>query len=768
VYSENSNFTVRVTDSSHINLSIAVPAVATSYLPFDTATSAQVILSVCNPVGGVCNTVNPGSTTAFTIGSVPSITTVNSASAFIQPTTVAPFDIISLFGFNFCPTCSSSQILTGTLDPKALVYPSTLSDGRNPSKSLVVTFKKHAGTGTMVDVTAPLLFATNNQINLLVPSTVSALSGSASVDIMVTFGGVDSQVFNVAVATTNPGIFTIGSDGQGSGAILASDYSLVTQANPAAVRTGTSDTVQIYMSGLGMPWTGLLNSDAGTGQGAAGGHWSADCISTASYTDLLNSATGGTYTIDGAVIQYSLMNGKRLAPCLSNAAGFVTATVGGIDAPVGYAGWVSDSVAGLYQVNVTLPLAGTSMKVNPTDASAADVTQTVSLPVIVKIGTGGSAPTSQSGVTIAVVKRLTVAPPAPLSSTIGVSYTSSTPVVATGGTGSYTYKLTSGQLPLGLKFNTDGSITGTPAIYTSGAYILTVTATDTASVTGTVTFTLTVLGGLGMSSSTTNPITSTFNTANNSLATITASGGIGPYTYTIAAPLTSLFTVPSSDSGITGTLAIPATTPAGTYNVIVHAADSTVAGALLGDITLPVAVALNITPTTSSQPTGTSAGVLATMSTSNTGKTGNLSYTLDAASIAAGFGINAATGAISVGSALPQTRSGVVRATDSGTATGAVASSHAVADIPFTVTVTALGALTITNSAPIAASTGSATTVPRQLLLAARRNRFFGVVGNNQRLHYLDHRQSRRASDRILRSYGNRNRLGRLEVRSLP
>ena len=107
-------------------------------------------------------------------------------------------------------------------------------------------------------------------------------------------------------------------------------------------------------------------------------------------------------------------------------------------------------------------------------------------------------------------------------------------MVATGGTGTYTYKLTSGQLPLGLKFNTDGSITGTPAIYTSGSYVLTVTATDTASVTGTVTFTLTVLGGLGMSSNTVNPITSTFNTASPSLTTITATGGVGAYTYTIA------------------------------------------------------------------------------------------------------------------------------------------------------------------------------------------------------------------------------------------
>ena len=169
---------------------------------------------------------------------------------------------------------------------------------------------------------------------------------------------------------------------------------------------------------------------------------------------------------------------------------------------------------------------------------------------------------------------------------------------------------------------------------------------------------------------------------------------------------------PHPTTGSPGTLGIPATTPAGTYDVTVHAADSTTGTALQGDIMLPVAVALNITASTTPQPTGTSTGVLATMVTANSGKTGTLSYTLDAASTAAGLVIDPVTGAISVGSALPQTRSGVVRATDSGTATGAVASSHAVADIPFTVTVTALGALTITNPATVGGVAGNRIDVP--------------------------------------------------------
>ena len=319
-YSENSNLTVFVTDSSHINLTIAVPAVATAALPFDTLTNAQVILSVCNPVNGICNTVNPGSTTAFTIGSIPTISAVTSASAFRQPTNVAPYDIISLFGYNFCPTCTTSQVLTGTLDPRALVYPTTLSDGNTPPKSLQVTFKKSSGaTGTLADTVAPLLFATNTQINLLVPKVVSGIS-AGNVDIVVTAGGVDSPAFSVPVAASNPGIFTIGSDGQGNGAILANGtYALINQANPAALRAGAqgaSDTVQIYMSGLGLPGAGVLNGATVTTQ-----QWSADCISTSSYKDVLNAAINGSLTeVDGAVIQSSLLNVNRLPPCLASGA----------------------------------------------------------------------------------------------------------------------------------------------------------------------------------------------------------------------------------------------------------------------------------------------------------------------------------------------------------------------------------------------------------------------------------------------------------------
>jgi uncharacterized protein (TIGR03437 family) len=718
-YIENTNLAVNVTDSSHISLTITVPAVATALLPFNTITSAQVILSVCNPVGGVCNTVNPGSISAFTIGSVPTITTITSASAFIQPTNVAPYDIISIFGYNFCPTCSTAQVMTGTLDPRALVYPTSLSDGNTPPKTLAVTFQKSAGaTGTLALTPANLLFATDNQINLLVPSGVSNITAGTA-DIVVTAGGMSSQAFAAPVAASDPGIFTIGSDGKGSGAILANaDYSLITLANPAAVKSdsqGASDVVQIYMSGLGVPWAGVDNAAT-----SATGLWPAECLAASSYVTLLNNATGGSATtVDGAVIQSSLMNPNRLPPCLNSTGTVPTVTVGGVNAPVSYAGWVADSVAGLYQIDATLPPANAAFKVNPSDNSNAAVTQPIALPVVVTltVTAGGATTTSQAGVTMAIVKRLVMAAPSPLVGTIGVAW-NSTNVVATKGTSPYIYKLVAGQLPLGLKFASDGSLSGTPAIYTSGTYNLTVTATDSASVTGTVSFTLTIDGGLAMSSSVTAPA-AVWGTAQAALTVVTATGGVSPYTYSITGPANlpaSKITISSLDSGVTGTVAISADTDAGTYNVVVHAVDSTGTQALTGDISIPVVVSLNLpVPARTSQVTGTSSGLLATVQAAGGHSGGTITYTLDGASLRAGLLIGANTGAITVGNAQPMNNWDViVTATDS---TGALGSSAVgTATQTFQVTVSPITTLTLatTSTTTITYTTGGSITLAAQ------------------------------------------------------
>jgi len=672
-YTPSAYLTATVTDSSHINLAIVVPPGGTSILPFDTATNAIVILSVCNPVSGVCNIVNPGSTASFTIGSLPSISAITSSSAFILQTTVAPYDIVSLFGYNFCPTCSTSYVMLGSPDAN-LVYPQTLSDGGQTPKLLSVTFAETTTPNTIAQ--ASLLFGTDSQINLLVPGALAGYGGT--VNITVTAGGVTSAPFPVTITASDPGIFTVGSSGQGDGAILSQAYTLVSQANPAAVRQASggganlSDNIQIYMSGLGAPWAGVANNNASAAAGNAitNNYWSGDCISTTSFLVALNAPLGNnTYsTIDGVVIQSRLLNSLRLPPCLGNnvTTPIVSATFGGIAGTVTYAGWVADSVEGLYQVNVQLP-----------SSTALTVTAATREPVVVKVGGAGGV-SSQAGVTVWVAPMLTVAAPATeLTGPIGSPWPTDTnaKVIASGGSPAYRYTLTSGQLPLGLSFNSDGSISGTPALLTSGSYQLTVTATDSATipVSGTVTFTITVTGGLVMTSSNSGPFSATFNSASPSITTITPTGGIaGGYTFGLVSA-TSHAAVTGLGIDTFGVISSLATTKAGVYNMTATAHDTSTPSPLTGayNFTLNVALSMPV-PTATPQPTGTPAGVLATVVA--TGNTGTIVYSLDSASTSEGFTIDSSSGAVKVSTAPALANwTVVVTATDGTLATGASA-----------------------------------------------------------------------------------------------
>jgi uncharacterized protein (TIGR03437 family) len=693
----DTNIAWNVVNPSSIIMTITSPASADQYLPFSTSgNGGSVTLGVCNPSSGTPCTI-PSATVTLSIGNGPIVQVVTSASSYIQVNpgtapTVAPYDIISIFGTNFCTSggtgCSSGQILYGTPDA-ALRYPSSLSPD-SPSatqRSLTVKFQTHA-TPPVLIATGNLLFATNNQINVMAPSGLTGNIGS-NVDVVVSFGYgsgttmLNSTPFPVSVAATNPGVFTVGADGQGDGAALNSaDYLLIAPGHEGGMRStaSDSDTVLLYVTGLGAPDSTADNANTGSSA------WSADCITTASYLTSLNALTGGSLTtVDGLIIQPSLLNTGRLSPCVkSSSADVPTVTVGGVPATVGYAGWVAGSIAGLYQINIKLPGSAAGPFTDATGATVSSITAPVSLPVVVT----ANSLTSQSGVTLWVAPRLKVVAPTALTGTVGTAWASSNnSVVASEGTSPYRYALTSGLLPSGLSLNTStGAITGTPAANTAGSYTVTVTATDSANVPvrDSVTFTVTIAGGLVVASSGTAPYTGTFGTANATLTTISATGGVYPYTFAITSPA-SLPTGMTIDAN-TGVIGITALTPAGTYHVTVTATDSTADTPLTGTATFDIVVALHVV--SSGVTAGTAAQVNANLGTvSATGNTGTVSYTIDSTtSPPAWFTVNSSTGVIgTTSSAVAGTYSVTVIATDSTTATGAASAGTGKTTVSITI-----------------------------------------------------------------------------------
>ncbi|HWC96926.1 MAG TPA: putative Ig domain-containing protein [Candidatus Sulfopaludibacter sp.] len=467
----DANLSAMVVNSSNIVVTITVPAVTDPLLPF--ASSGTFALGVCNPIGTGC-TVPTGSAT-LTVGARPVVQAVTSASSYVQVAApalpvVAPYDMISLFGFNFCTSAGTGcgdTVLYAALDPVTLRYPTSLSpDAAGAGRRLLtVTFQTQA-VPPVVIASAPLFFATDSQINLVAPSGLAAFVGK-SVDIVVNFGASAGIPFPVNVAAVDPGIFAVGAGGQGDGAILGQDWTVISSDNPAAMRqtAADSDIVQIFATGLGAPDSTADNAASGSGA------WSNDCVSTSSFLNSLNLKTSSTLTsVDGSLVASGLLNTGRLAPCLRSSTVVPSVTIGGQTAVVTYAGWVQDSIAGLYQVNVRLPgSAGPLTLAAPTQ-----------LPVVLT-ARGRS---SQAGVTIWVAPKLKVAWSAASSS-----------VLASQGTAPYRFAVSGGVLPAGLTLDTaSGAISGTPSANSAGSYPVTVTATDSAAtpLTGSISFVLAI------------------------------------------------------------------------------------------------------------------------------------------------------------------------------------------------------------------------------------------------------------------------------------
>jgi uncharacterized protein (TIGR03437 family) len=140
---------------------------------------------------------------------------------------------------------------------------------------------------------APLYFAGSGQINAQVPYSVRP---GESVSVVMRANGLLTAPQTYLVAPAQPGIFLAGS----GGAILDGQSRLINADNPAQ----RGDVLQIFATGLGQ-----TDPPAQTGEGA---------------------------------------------PSFSQVLLPVTATVGGVEAPVVYQG-LAPGFVGLYQVNVLLP-----------------------------------------------------------------------------------------------------------------------------------------------------------------------------------------------------------------------------------------------------------------------------------------------------------------------------------------------------------------------------------------------------------------------------
>ena len=197
-----------------------------------------------------------------------------SAATFAAPSSIVPYDILTIFGSNFCTSngtgCTNGQVLYGTPTGSYPAYPTFLTPdtagaGSTP-RNLIVTFTNLATSPTQT-ANAPLLFATNDQINLIVPSVITLRDGWTERFITVSFGTTGSPLSSAVsssftVGAADPGIFTVNAAGTGDGAILDTNYNLVSNTNPAAIRCPWAARIRSRSTGLGWASPTRLRSPA--------------------------------------------------------------------------------------------------------------------------------------------------------------------------------------------------------------------------------------------------------------------------------------------------------------------------------------------------------------------------------------------------------------------------------------------------------------------------------------------------------------------------
>jgi len=507
----DSHIAVNVSNSTTIVLTITVPT-NDALLPFSGG-NGTVNLGVCNPDPVTLSCFQWTSTKILNIGINPIISTVTSAASFLEATppalpAVAPYDMLSIFGTNFCVSSATGcvapnpAIMYGVKDPVMLRYLTQLTpDTGSTIRNLTVGFYTHDNSKTLIGM-APLLFATNSQINLLVPDAVKSYIGS-TVDIVVSFGYGNPPVatmltslpYSVTIANTDPGIFAMSDDGLGDAAVLSNvDWSLIGNTNPAGSQVASSDTIHLYGTGLGRPDADGTLAQISSSCMLTDAYWAADnTANAAAITAATVSALTASVANDGLVMQSSLY-GTGIQPCLNyNSPNLPTVTVGGASGTVIFSGWVTGSVAGLYQIDVTLPLSGATFH----DGTGSVVTLNgtpKSLPI--KITSNGK--TSQSsGVNLSMVLSPTVVV-TPQAFTIASGLLSTTPApqpfAVTNGSGT-TFSVTAtgaGALPPGLTMASDGSLAGTPAAGSAGTYNVVVNVLDGSGWKGTAALTITI------------------------------------------------------------------------------------------------------------------------------------------------------------------------------------------------------------------------------------------------------------------------------------
>ncbi len=291
---------------------------------------------------------------------------------------------------------------------------------------------------------------------------------------------------------------------------------------------------------------------------------------------------------------------------------------------------------GPYTWQITSGALPAGLTLNGSTISGTPTASANATPLTIKVSDSNApALTATANFTLTIATQLTISTPALSNGVINVAY--SQPLAASGGTGPYSWQLTSGVLPTGLTLDPlTGTISGTPTASVS-ATPLGIKVTDSGSPvqTATANFTLTI--GTQLTITTASLANGVVGSAYSQ--TLGVAGGVGPFNWQLTSgALPAGLTLGATTGQISGTPTAAANATPLTFKVTDSASPAQTATA---NLTLTINGALTIT--TTSLPNGV-VGTFYSLTLAASGGTGTYSWQLTSGALPAGISLNPTTG----------------------------------------------------------------------------------------------------------------------------